>query len=173
MNSTELSSRSSSQLYAELYQELHGIAMRELQRMGGGRSISPTTLLHEAYLSFAHRDGLQFPDRPQFIAYACRVMRGVLIDRARARQTLKRGGSVEITALPTQIPEQVQDCQDLERLGAELETVDPKLAEIVDLKYFCGLTFLEIAALQGANEKTVRRAWAKARIVLYRALSEK
>lgn len=162
------------ELYAELYDRLRRIAERELRRGGNQRSLSPTTLLHEAYLNFAHRDGLAFQDRSQFIGYASRVMRGLLVDFARSRQTLKRGAAVEIVAMPTQIPEQIDNCMELQNLAdamAELEATDPDLAQVVDLKYFCGFSFVEIAAMRGTNERTVRRAWEKARILLHRALT--
>ena len=85
-------------LFTALYGELHRMARRELGRRGGGVTLSATTLLHEAYLDISSRDGAAFPDRNRFMAYACRVMRGLIIDYARRRQAQKRGGEFEITS---------------------------------------------------------------------------
>jgi RNA polymerase sigma factor (TIGR02999 family) len=167
--------QSSQQLFTELYQDLRRIAARELRRGGGGLTISPTTLLHEAYLSFSQRNDLAFPDRAHFVGYAARVLRGLMVDYARARQTVKRGAAIDIVALPTQVPEQVAECVELERVAAAmdaLEQADPQLAQVVDLKYFCGFSFVEIAAMRGTHEKTVRRAWEKARIFLQQSLTD-
>ena len=86
-------------LFAALYSELHGLAKRELGRHGFAATLGVTTLLHEAYLDMAARNGTSFPDRAQFMAYAARVMRGLIIDHARNRQAQKRGGQFEITSI--------------------------------------------------------------------------
>jgi RNA polymerase sigma factor (TIGR02999 family) len=161
------------QLFAALYQELRRVAVRELRRSGSELAISPTTLLHEAYLDLADRAGTAFPDRPRFIAYASRAMRGLVIDFLRERHAQKRGGSFEITRLETagEIPPGQAD--DLGRVSDaldELVTTDPALAEVVDLKYFCGFSFKDIAAVRGVSERTVRRDWEKARLFLFQSL---
>jgi RNA polymerase sigma factor (TIGR02999 family) len=161
------------ELFASLYAELRTIAQRELRRSGGGLALSATTLLHEAYFKVQPRADAAFPDRNRFLAYASRVMRNLVIDFARQRMTQKRGGAFEITSLPTQIPEQVADVAELERLGSAIDTLaelDPKLAELVNLKFFCGLNFAEVAATRGVSERTVQRDWEKARVLLQRAL---
>src|SRR5688572_29450635 len=79
-------------LFAALYDELHGLAERQLRRGGGELTLGTTTLLHEAYLSFADRESASFPDRARFLAYASRAMRGLVVDYARRRQAKKRGG---------------------------------------------------------------------------------
>jgi RNA polymerase sigma factor (TIGR02999 family) len=161
-----------SELFAGLYEELHQIAQRELRR-GSGLALSATTLLHEAYLKVQQRDGVAFPDRHRFLAYASRVMRNLVIDFARRRQAQKRGGAFEITSLPTLVPEQAADVTELERLGTAidaLESLDAALAQLVNLKFFCGLSFIEIAAMRGVSERTVQRDWEKARVLLQRAL---
>jgi len=114
-----------------------------------------------------------FPDRTRFMAYASRVMRGLIIDHARNRQAKKRGGQFEITSLRTDIVEELADGRELSEIGAavdELAAVEPALAEIVDLKFFCGFSFVEIAAMRGSSERTIQRQWEKARIYLYRTL---
>ena len=89
-------------LFAALYAELHRMARRELAVRHGAVTLSATTLLHEAYLALANRER-EFPDRPRFMAYASRVMRGVIIDHARRRQAIKRGGGFELTTLDTAV----------------------------------------------------------------------
>ena len=160
-------------LFASLYAELRGIAQRELRRSGGGLALSASTLLHEAWFKVQQRADATFPDRNHFLAYAARVMRNLVIDYARQKQAQKRGGAFEITTLPTQIPEQVADVAELERLGGaidSLESLDSRLAELVNLKFFCGMTFAEVAALREVSERTVQRDWDKARVLLQRAL---
>src|SRR5512144_1779976 len=87
------------ELFTALYSELHRLAKQQLARRGAGVSLSVTTLLHEAYLDMAGRSGARFPDRARFMGYAARVMRTLIIDRARNRQAQKRGGMFEITSL--------------------------------------------------------------------------
>ena len=158
-------------LFTALYSELHRLARQELARHGGPPSLGATTLLHQAYIDMVGRDGLQFPDRPRFMGYAARVMRGVIIDHARSRHALKRGGRIEITAIDTTAADSPADEGELLRIGEaldELAQVDATLSQVVDLKFFCGFSFAEIAAMRGVSERTVQRQWEKARIYLHR-----
>ena len=160
-------------LFSALYAELHRLAKRELARHGAPMSLGATTLLHEAYLDVSGRSGASFPDRARFMAYTARVMRGLIIDHARRRQAQKRGGQFELTAITTDVAENVVDDRELTRIGEaldELAKTDPVLAEVVDLKFFCGFSFAEIGAMRGQSERTVQRAWEKARIYLYRSV---
>ena len=160
-------------LFAALYSELHRLAKGQLARSGGNLTLGTTTLLHEAYLELARRDVAAFPDRGRFMAYASRAMRGLIIDYARSRQALKRGGQFEITQLDTDVSERLVDHADLTRIGEALDglaAVDPRLVQVVDLKFFCGFTFGEIAAMLGITERTVQRDWEKARIYLHNAM---
>lgn len=159
-------------LFAALYQELRQIAQRELRR-SVGLTLSATTLLHETYFKLQQREDMAFPDRARFLAYAARAMRTLVIDFARNRQAQKRGGAFEITSLPTELPEVVTEVAELERLGAAIDTLaqlDPALAQLVDLKFFCGYSLIEIAAMRGVSERTAQRDWDKARILLKRTL---
>jgi RNA polymerase sigma factor (TIGR02999 family) len=161
------------QLFAALYDELRRVAVRELRRSGAELAMSPTTLLHEAYLDLADRAGTAFPDRSRFIAYASRAMRGLVIDFVRERHAQKRGGSFEITRLETAGEVASGEVRELNQVSDaldELVTTDPELAEVVDLKYFCGFSFKEIAAVRGVSERTVQRDWEKARIFLFQSL---
>jgi RNA polymerase sigma factor (TIGR02999 family) len=163
-------------LFSTLYSELHRLARREAARAGPGVAVSATTLLHEAYIDMAGRDALAFPDRAHFLAYAARAMRHVVIDRARAGAAQKRGGGLDITSLDTQTAETVAEPQMLSNIGAALEELaqlEPDLAHVVDLKFFCGFGVAEIAAMRGISERTVQRQWEKARLLLFRALAER
>jgi RNA polymerase sigma factor (TIGR02999 family) len=160
-------------LFSALYSELHRLAKRELARWGAPASLSVTTLLHEAYLDIAGREGQSFPDQARFMGYAARVMRGLVIDHARSRNAIKRGGEFEITSLKTDIGENSVDAKELSSISDALDQlakVDPKLAELVDMKFFCGFSFAEIAALENLSERTVQRRWEKARIYLHRQI---
>ena len=164
------------QLFAALYRELHAIAERELHRGGAELTLGTTTLLHEAYLNSARREGLQFASRGEFLAYACRAMRGLMIDYARRRRAKKRGGEFHITSSgPGVDAVGSSSTEGLEELGTALDTltrVDPTLAQLVDLHFFCGFTFAEVADLRGVSVRTVQRDWRTARLLLHRTLAE-
>jgi RNA polymerase sigma factor (TIGR02999 family) len=159
-------------LFSALYSQLHNIAKRELARQGHPMSLGATTILHQTYIEMAEREGVSFPDRPRFMGYAARVMRGLIIDHARNRRALKRGGQFELTSSSVEL-ESLPIDRDLTRISEALDELaksDPQLAELVDLRFFCGLTFAEIAALRGVSERTLHRQWEKARIYLHRSI---
>ena len=163
------------QLFALLYHELHRLAEHHLRRGGSALTLGPNTLLHEAYLNMSGRDGVAFADRSRFLAYASRAMRGLAIDYARRRQAKKRGRLLEITLAGDEqlAAGDSQPSEELARLGdalEELAAIDPALAELVDLHFFCGFSFAEIAVLRGVSDKTVQRDWRKARLLLHRTL---
>jgi RNA polymerase sigma factor (TIGR02999 family) len=158
-------------LFASLYADLRRIADRELRRHPGS-SVSPTTLVHEAYLNVAGR-AVNFEDRARFLGYIARAMRGLLIDFLRQRRSLKRGAEFEITHLTTHQGGELADSGVLLRLSDAMDALakmDSRLAEVVDLRYFCGFSFAEIAALRGASERTVQRDWEKARLLLHQEI---
>ena len=160
-------------LFSTLYDELHRIARRELSSRGAGLTLGATTLLHDAYIRMSAREGAAFPDRNRFMAYAARVMRGLIIDYARSRQAQKRGGCFEITSLRTDVADQIADAGALTRLSDALDdlaAIDERLARLVDLRFFCGFSFAEIAAMTGVSERTAQRDWDKARIYLHQWL---
>ena len=160
-------------LFDALYDELHRLAKRELGKRAGPLSIGPTTLLHQAYIEMAAHEGPDFPDHGRFMGYAARVMRGLIIDHARRRFAQKRGGRFEITALTTDVADGAVDDKELSRIGEALDQLartDLDLAVIVDLRFFCGFSFAEIAAMQEVSERTVQRKWEKARIFLHRTI---
>jgi RNA polymerase sigma factor (TIGR02999 family) len=170
------------QLFAALYNELHRVAERQLRRTGADLSLGTTTLLHEAYLDIASREGVAFPDRARFMGYASRAMRTLVIDYARRSRAKKRGGgSFEITltasdAIGTSpalfLGEERVELDELSDALDELAAVEPPLAQLVDLHFFGGLSLIEIASLRGVSERTVQRDWRKARLFLSRVLRE-
>ena len=107
------------------------------------------------------------------MGYAARVMRGLIIDHARNRHAQKRGGQFEITAFDTDVVENTANPRELTQISEaldELVKIDPSLSEVVDLKFFCGFSFGEIATMRGVSERTVQREWEKARIYLHRSI---
>jgi RNA polymerase sigma factor (TIGR02999 family) len=167
----------SEQLFTALYAELHRLADIQLKRIGADLSLGTTTLLHEAYLDLAGREGVQFPDQARFLGYATRAMRNLVIDYARRAQAQKRGGGTfEITVTPSLAggSAAAADPAELERLSEaldELAGLEPALAQLVDLNFFCGYSFAEIAAMRGVSERTVQRDWRKARLLLHHNLA--
>lgn len=163
------------QLFTLLYQELHRIAERQLHQGGSELTLGTTTLLHEAYLNIADREGVTFASRGQFLAYAARAMRGLMLDYARRRQAKKRGGEYQITSSGSDDAAAEVRPEELERLDSALHTLaaaDPALAQLVDLHFFAGFALTELAALQGVSERTIQRNWRKARLLLHRALQD-
>jgi len=155
-------------LFAALYAELHRLAERQLARNGPG-GLGTTSLLHEAYLDMSRRQGTAFPDRARFLSYAARVMRGLIVDAARRNQTEKRGGKLQIVSLEDREVAVRGPGRELARLSDaldELAVAEPALAELVDLKYFCGFSLEEIAAMREVTERTVQRHWEKAKLYL-------
>jgi RNA polymerase sigma factor (TIGR02999 family) len=163
------------QLFVELYRELHALAERE-RRRGFDVTLGTTTLLHEAYLKIAAREGMEFANRSHFLGYAARAMRGLVIDYCRRRGAQKRGGEFKLTPLDAGLAAAGIDApESLEALGAALDTLgqaSPELAELVDLHFFCGFSFAELAELRGVSERTIQRDWRKARLLLHRTLKE-
>ena len=160
-------------MFDALYAELHRLARRQLARAGHVPSLSPTTLLHEAYLQMAARES-GFPDEARFLGYAARVMRGLIVDYARSRTTDKRGGQFQLLSLDPGQDAAAPDAREISAISDALDSlaaVEPGLAEIVDLKFFCGFSLSEIAAMQQTSERTVQRKWEKARLYLHHSLT--
>ena len=163
-------------LFVLFYNELHQLAEASLRR-AGAITLGTTTLIHEAYLNIVNREQLAFVDRSRFLAYASRAMRGLTIDYARRRKAAKRGGGLQITLDEVEGPsaDSLRTSEELERLGDALDDLaklEPALAELVDLHFFAGFTFLEIAQLRGVSDRTVQRDWRKARLLLHHAMLE-
>jgi RNA polymerase sigma factor (TIGR02999 family) len=162
------------QLFTTLYADLCRLARREVRRNGAHGLMGTGTLVHEAWLDIEQRPSLVFSQPGQFLAYAARAMRGLVIDRVRARHAQKRGGDLVITSLDTHNAEQVEQPEFLENISEaldELAALEPELAQIVDLKFFCGFSLAEIARMKDISERTAQRHWEKARLMLFRALN--
>ena len=160
------------QLFALLYHELRALAEHHLRRGGGGLTLGTTTLVHEAYLNLVDRSHLVFPDRSRFFAYASRAMRGLVLDYARNRRAKKRGRAFEITLVdePAASPATLESAEEIAALGEALDRladVDARLTELVDLHFFGGFSFAEIADQRGVSERTIQRDWRKARLLLH------
>jgi RNA polymerase sigma factor (TIGR02999 family) len=160
---------------ATLYHELHAMARRQLAGQHV-QTLDATALVHEAYLKLIGRHTAQFDDRAHFFAYAASAMRSVVVDYARQRMAQKRGGDLHRV---TELPEEVEGGLrlDEETLGLDtaltkLAGVDERLAQVVELRYFAGLSELEIAALLKRSERSIRRDWQKARLFLLASLKD-
>jgi RNA polymerase sigma factor (TIGR02999 family) len=157
-----------------VYEHLRVIARRQLSVRNGNGTLSTTGLVHEAYLKLVDQSHIAWRDRAHFFALASVAMRHVLVDRAKARLAQKReGGFHRVTLDQEEIeggyqPEVVLDLNDaVDRLAA----VEPRLAKVVECRFFGGLSEEETAEALGINTRTVQRDWAKARMLLRRALS--
>ena len=157
-------------LFASAYTELRKLARSRLY--GGGRNtvLDTTALVHETYLRFLNCGQLRSDDRGAFFAYASRVMRSVIIDSVRERQAERRGGDLARLTLNTQLMDKLPAGEDeLLQVDEALEALaqaEPRLAKVVEMRYFGGYTEVEIAEALGLTERTVRRDWEKARMLL-------
>jgi RNA polymerase sigma factor (TIGR02999 family) len=157
------------ELFATLYSELHRLAESHVRKHQGGLTLGATTLVHEVYLRVGERSNLAFPDRARFFAYASRAMRALAIDFARSRRAQKRGRHLAITLDEENVAYDGAAERSLGSLSEALQAMgelDLKLTELVDLHFFGGLSFGEIAALRAVSERTVQRDWQKARMLL-------
>lgn len=158
-----------------LYHELHAMARRQLAGQYG-QTLDATALVHEAYLKLIGRRDVQFDDRAHFFAYAASAMRSVVVDYARQRLAQKRGGDLHrVTELPDDIEGGLrldEDMLGLDTALTKLAGVDVKLAQVVELRYFAGLSEQEIAELLKRSERSIRRDWQKARLFLLASLGD-
>jgi RNA polymerase sigma factor (TIGR02999 family) len=163
--------RNTREWFELLYHELRRRARGELFRRQA-LTLGSTTVLHEAWLRL-NASTLEFASEGDVIRYTARVMRGIVVDHIRERTALKRGGEFDLVPYETM--------NDLRALGSqetlnvsealeELSSIDPALAELVELKFFAGLTFGEVAAIRKVSERTVQRDWDKARMLLFDAI---
>lgn len=158
------------QVVAQLYADLQRLARRQVRQAGHLTLLDTTALVHEAWLRLAGNQEAGFPDRRHFLAYAAQAMRSVVIDLVRARQAERRGGGQAHLTLDTAIAEQLpQGDMDILRVHEaldELAQLEPRLAQVVEMRYFAGLREQEIAEALSITERTVQRDWQKARLFL-------
>ncbi len=157
-------------LFASAYDELRRLARARLR--GGGRNtvMGTTVLVHECFLRFTRGQALQGNDRRAFFAYASRVMRSVIVDAVRERQAQCRGGGAPHCPLNTAVGEAIADggheVLRVHEALAHLAATEPRLAQVVEMRYFMGSSEAEVAEALGVTDRTVRRDWDKARMLL-------
>jgi RNA polymerase sigma factor (TIGR02999 family) len=156
-----------------VYQELRAIAHRRLAARESTGTLVTTGLVHEAYLKLVDQSSAEWRDRAHFLALASVAMRHVLLDRAKARTRLKRGGvrrQVTLDDALASVDDQAETLLEIDDALARLAQIEPRLARVVECRFYGGLTADEIAEALGVNVRTVERDWAKARILLRDAL---
>jgi RNA polymerase sigma factor (TIGR02999 family) len=156
-------------LFTAAYTELHRLARTRLRDGGRNTVLDTTCLVHETYLRFVSAGELRAEDRRAFFAYASQVMRSVIIDSARERIAQKRGGDWLPLTLSTQLAVNVDDHETVLKVHEALEALeraDPRLAQVAQMRYFGGYSEQEIAETLDIGERTVRRDWEKARLIL-------
>jgi len=161
------------QLVPLVYDELRMIAHRQLANQARGGTLSTTALVHEAYLKLVDQSHADWRDRAHFLAVASLAMRHVLVDRAKARSTLKRGGErrrITLDDAHIAVDDQPDALLQLDEAMTRLAELQPRLARVVECRFFGGLTEDEIAEALGVTVRTVQRDWAKARMLLQRDL---
>ena len=162
------------QLYPLVYEELRRIAHRALRGERTGHTLGTTGLVHEAYLGLVDQTRLEYRDRAHFYGIAARAMRHILVDYARRHGAAKRGGNQRAIALDEAIlavEDRAEALLALDEALVELETLDPRLGQVVQCRFFGGLTEEETGEVLGVTARTVRRDWLKAKGWLYHHLS--
>jgi RNA polymerase sigma factor (TIGR02999 family) len=157
------------------YPELKRIAHSRLRGSGLQGHLQTTALVHDGYLKLAAGSVRDFPDRLHFLAYASRALRSIVIDVVREQRALRRGGDLEVVTLDTAAGEGIAPTVDVEAVSRALDDLgklDERLARLVEMRFFGGLTEAEIAEALGASERTVRREWSKARALLLTLLGD-
>ena len=161
-----------SRLIEAVYADLRRVARRRLRAERGDHSLTPTALVHEAYVRLVDLRRLRWQNRVQFFAVAARVMRRVLVDHARGHAALKRGGAGWKVSLSDHLAvTPPRDLLDLEVALDKLGTIDPRLVDLVVMRFFGGLTIEETAQAVESSPATVKRDWIRARTWLFRELS--
>jgi RNA polymerase sigma-70 factor, ECF subfamily len=156
-----------------VYDELRGLAAAQLRRESQGHTLTPTALVHEAWLKLTPGAHGHARDRAHFLAIAARAMRQVLVEHARRRHAVKRGEGWDRTTLSgvaALLPEGGGDTAELLALDAALEGLEERQREVVECRFFAGMEEREIAEALGVSVRTVRRDWVRARAWLYREL---
>jgi RNA polymerase sigma factor (TIGR02999 family) len=157
------------------YVELHRMASNRLRPTRRDVLLDTTALVHECFMRFANAQRLRIEDRVHFFRYAGQVMRSVIVDLARAALAERRGGEARAVTLNTSIAESTSRAEDeivrVHEALEELAQFDPRLVHVVELRYFAGLTEVEVAEALGVTDRTVRRDWEKARLLLAKALA--
>lgn len=161
-------------LFAAAYPELRRVARARLRANRQNTLLDTTVLVHECYVRFVESGRLRLEDRRHFIGYAAKIMRSVIVDAAREHLSQRRGGAERPVTLDSQIAAPGADAAaDVMQLHEALDGLarhDPRLVQVVELRYFGGLTEEQVAEALGVTERTVRRDWQKARLLLAESL---
>jgi len=162
------------EVVALLYPELTRMARARLAANDTITLLDTASMVHEVYLKLQHAERIDATCRGQFLAYAAQAMRSVIVDFARKRRAGRRGGGVADVTLATEVldgtPANDDDIERVDEALKELASADPRLAQVIEMRFFGGLTEPEIAASLGVAERTVRRDWERARLLLAVAL---
>jgi RNA polymerase sigma factor (TIGR02999 family) len=174
MPSREGRSADLEQWFAASYAELRQLARARLRRGGRDVVLDTAALVHESFIRLAQRGDVAFPDRSRFLAYASRVMRSVIVDLVRQRGQERHGGDLARITLRTDLLEGPVVAEEhvlrVHEALEELEQVDPRMAQVVEMRFFAGMNDLEIAAALQVTDRTVRRDWQQAQLFLAEAL---
>jgi RNA polymerase sigma factor (TIGR02999 family) len=170
---TALPAELSEVLFARVYQELRRIARSQRRVAGSPSTLDTTALVHEVYIKLHAASETRSIDRVHFLSLAARAMRQILVDHARGRSRLKRGGEFTITGLSENVggtPEEMIDLVALDNALSRLSEIDPRAGQLVEWKVFGGLEIADVARMQNLAERTVFRDWRRARAFLVREL---
>jgi len=161
-------------LLAMMYEELHSLAHARLRKSSGSRPLDTTELVHESYLRLLKATRVDINDRAHFFAYAAKVMRSIIVDFVRARRAERCGGKAIMVTLDTSVEDRNRASEEeiirVSEALEELAQLEPRLVQVVEMRYFGGLTEEEVASVLGVTERTVRRDWRRARLLLSAAL---
>jgi RNA polymerase sigma factor (TIGR02999 family) len=161
-------------LYDAAYQDLRKLAHARLRDGGRNTLLDTTMLVHESYMRLSRNSELAFPDRARFLVYAGQAMRSIIVDLVRQRLSERRGGGAVHVTLSTQAPDaKAAGEDDILRVNEalnQLAQVDERMANVVQMRYFAGLTEAEMAEALGVTDRTIRRDWEQARLFLAEAL---
>jgi RNA polymerase sigma factor (TIGR02999 family) len=162
------------QLFADVYAELRKLAAQYLRRERKSHTLQPTALVHEAYLKLVGQTRVDWRGRAHFLAFAAQAMRQILVDHARRHRAAKRGGNRHRIALDDNLvieSDRSADVLAIEDALTKLAKLDPRQAQMVELRFFGGLSIAEVAKVMGTSKRSVEREWTMVRAWLRRELS--
>jgi RNA polymerase sigma factor (TIGR02999 family) len=163
------------QLDTEVYDQLRELAASYLRRETPGHTLRPTGLVHEAFLKMVGQQNVNFQGRTHFLAVAAQSMRRILVDHARKKNRIKRGGQLKRVSFGEELvisPDNAEDLLAVDEVLTRLADLDPRQAKIVEMRFFAGMTVAEVAGSLGLSTRTIEREWTMARAWLRQQLGE-